>query len=257
MTAATVEPQADRDAHRVIAPAASPTVVLKPETRRLYATDWAAFALWCRNGNQTALPADAATLAAYLQDQAERLGPGALARRLAAIVDQHRRHGLQAPARDPAVRAVLREARRTARPRRRPAPGAAQLTRMAGACPGDLAGLRDRALLLLAAAGLGRSALVGLDVEHIEFGQQGVTLQIVAVDGATQAVTLPRAAERRLCAARVLEDWLRSSETRFGPVFRKIDRWGNLEHQRLGTDALRRILARRSLRRLRPRKAAS
>ena len=76
-------------------------------------------------------------------------------------------------------------------------------------------------------------------------------------DGATRAVTLPRAAERRLCPARVLEDWLRSSETRFGPVFRKIDRWGNLEHQRLGTDALRRILARRSLRRLRVKKAAA
>ena len=231
--------------------------LLKPETRRLYAADWAAFALWCRTGEQTALPADAATLAAYLQDQAVRLGPGALARRLAAIVDQHRRHGLQAPARDSIVRAVLREARRTARPRRRPAPSAAQLTRMAGACPGDLAGLRDRALLLLAAAGLGRSALVGLDVEHVDFDNLGVALQIVAVDGATQSVRVPRAAERRLCPARVLEDWLRSSETRFGPVFRKIDRWGNLEHQRLGTDALRRILARRSLRRLRPRKAAA
>ena len=257
MTAATVEPQADRDAHRVNAPAASPAVVLKPETRRLYAADWVAFALWCRNGDQTTLPVDATTLAAYLQDQAARLGPGALARRLAAIADQHRRQGLQVPARDPAVRAVLREARRDGRPRRRPTPSTEQLTRMAGACPGDLAGLRDRALLLLAAAGLGRGALVGLDVEHIGFDHQGVTLQILAVDGATQAVTLPRVAERRLCPARVLEDWLRSSVTRFGPVFRKIDRWGNLEHQRLGTDALRRILVRRSLRRLRPRKAAS
>ncbi|TLU70674.1 site-specific integrase [Lichenicoccus roseus] len=257
MTAATAEPQNGQHIPRVAVLADPAPTLLKPETRRLYATDWAAFALWCRNGDQTALPADAATLAAYLQDQAMRLGPGALARRLAAIVDQHRRHGLQAPAGDPILRAVLREARRTARPRRRPAPGAAQLTRMAGACPGDLAGLRDRALLLLAAAGLGRGALVGLDIEHIEFGHQGVTLQIVAVHGVMQAVTLPRAAERRLCPARVLEDWLRSSETRFGPVFRKIDRWGNLEHQRLGTDALRRILARRSLRRLRPRKAAA
>ena len=69
-------------------------------------------------------------------------------------------------------------------------------------------------------------------------------------------MTVPRAVERRLCPARVLEDWLRSSETRFGPVFRKIDRWGNLEHQRRGTDAMRRILVRRSLRRLRPKRAA-
>ena len=232
------------------------SALLKPETLRLYAADWAAFALWCRTGNETALPADATTLAAYLQDQAGRLGPGALARRLAAIVDQHRRHGLQAPARDPAVGAVLRETRRDARPRRRPAPSVAQLTRMAGACPGDLAGLRDRALLLLAAGGLGRGALVRLDFEQINFDHQGVTLQIVSKDRETQVMALPWAAERRLCPARVLEDWLRSSETRFGPVFRKIDRWGNLEHQRLGTDALRRILARRSLRRLPPKKAA-
>ena len=27
--------------------------LLKAETRRLYAADWAAFALWCRNGDQT------------------------------------------------------------------------------------------------------------------------------------------------------------------------------------------------------------
>ena len=53
---------------------------------------------------------------------------------------------------------------------------------MAGACPGDLAGLRDRTLLLLAASGLGRSALVGLDVEHTGFDYQGVTLQIDARD---------------------------------------------------------------------------
>lgn len=257
MTAATAELQVEREAPGSVQVPADRATLLKPETRRLYAGDWAAFALWCRTGGQTALPADATTLAAYLQDQAARLGAGALARRLAAILNKHRRCGLQAPAQDPAVRTVLREARREARPRRRPAPSAMQLTRMAGACPGDLAGLRDRALLLLAAAGIGRGALVGLDVEHVDFDHQDVTLQVVAADGATKAVTLPRVAERRLCPARMLEDWLRGSETRFGPVFRKIDRWGNLEHQHLGTDALRRILARRSLRRLRPKKAAA
>ena len=159
MDAVTAEPQSERDLRNPPAAADRVPALLKPETRRLYAGDWAAFALWCRNGDQAALPVDAATLAAYLQDHAVRLGPGALARRMAAIADQHRRHGLQAPARDPPVRAVLRQARRDPRPRRRPAPGAAQMTRMAGACPGDLAGLRDRALLLLAAAGLGRGAL--------------------------------------------------------------------------------------------------
>jgi chromatin segregation and condensation protein Rec8/ScpA/Scc1 (kleisin family) len=50
----------------------------------------------------------------------------------------------------------------------------AQLTRMATACPADLAGLRDRALLLLTAAGLGRGALVGLEVEQVHFGKVAV-----------------------------------------------------------------------------------
>jgi hypothetical protein len=56
---------------------------------------------------------------------------------------------------------------------------------------------------------------------------------------------------RRICPVSALEDWLRASDTRFGPVFRKIDRWGNVEHRRLGADAIRRILARRTPRRQR------
>jgi hypothetical protein len=32
-------------------------------------------------------------------------------------------------------------------------------------------------------------------------------------------------------------------------VFRKIDRWGNVEHRRLGPDAIRLVLARRRSRR--------
>ncbi len=40
---------------------------------------------------------------------------------------------------------------------------------------GDLAGPRDRTLLL-AATGLGRSALVGLDVEQVHFIEAGVNL---------------------------------------------------------------------------------
>jgi hypothetical protein len=41
-----------------------------------------------------------------------------------------------------------------------------------------------------------------------------------------------------------------ASARRFGPIFRKVDRWGNVEHRRLGTDAIRRVLARRARRRL-------
>ena len=40
---------------------------------------------------------------------------------------------------------------------------------------------------------------------------------------------------------RALEAWLEASGCRFGPVFRKVNRWGDVE-PRLGTDAVRDIL---------------
>jgi hypothetical protein len=62
-------------------------------------------------------------------------------------------------------------------------------------------------------------------------------------------VVIRSSPDRAVCPVQALRDWLDTSETQFGPVFRKIDRWGTLEHHRLGTDAIRRILARRALRR--------
>ncbi len=248
------------------------------ETLRLYASDWAAFAAWCHDGRHAALPAAPATVAAYLVSLSTTLTHGALARRAAAIADLHRRGGHASPGTDPAVRAVLRAAwaaRRAARPPPRggddapparppPAPPSAvvpragvqgtlsgspfaQLARMAARCPGDLAGQRDRALLLLTAAGLGGERLLALDREHVRFTGSEVELALSGTgDGAGEGVAIARIPGSAACPVRALEDWLRSSDTRFGAVFRKVDRWGNVEHRRLRADALRRIWQRRA-----------
>jgi site-specific recombinase XerC len=219
-----------------------------PETVRLYQADWGTFATWCAGVGLAALPATPSTVAAFLAVRGEALGAGALGRRAAAIAARHRQQGFASPAADPAVRAILREARRTATPRRKPPPRPAQLRRMAAACPGDLAGLRDRALLVLASVGLGRAALVGLDVEHLRFTATSVELalrQRGPEGDSERRLVVACAAALRTCPVQALRDWLRSSDTRFGPLFRKVDRWGNIEHRRLGTDAVRRILTRR------------
>jgi hypothetical protein len=225
---------------------------LAPETARLYASGWAAFVAWCRTARASPLPAEPQTVSAYLATLGH-LSPGAAARRLAAISDQHRRAGLAVPTTAPGVRTALRQARRTAPPRRKPLPAPAMLLRMAAICPRDLAGLRDRALLLLMAeARLNRSTLTGLQAEHVRFTAPGVELRTEDAEGAPKlVVTVLRKPDHATCLVRALEDWLRTSDTAFGPVFRKIDRWGNLEHHRLGPDAVRRILIRRALRRLR------
>ena len=215
------------------------------ETQRLYAADWRAFEDWCREQSLIPLAAEATTVAAFLTQGAKTLSAGALSRRAAAIAERHRQSGFASPAADPAVTAILRAARRTATPRR-PAPKpSAALIRMAVRCPRDLAGTRDRALLLLAANGLSRAALVGLDVEHIHFTTAAAEFSLgananrgarrTAGEGRGVPVVIRSSPDRAVCRVQALRDWLDTSETQFGPVFRKIDRWGTLEHHRLGT----------------------
>ena len=222
------------------------------ETVRLYASDWAAFVAWCDLAGAVPLPAAPATVATYLAvcrraTQRRRVGPTCRRHRCSAPpawfgLARIRPSGDDAAAAGPPHRHT---------PTRTSRPLAAHLTRMATACPGDLAGLRDRALLLLAAAGLGRSALVGLDVEQVRFMEAGVDLVLHSQLGAERTVTVRRVASLGACPVRALKDWIDATDSRFGPVFRKVDRWGNVEHRRLGTDAIRRILARRARRRVR------
>lgn len=215
---------------------------LAAQTLRLYAGDWARFQRFCADRGETALPADPARVAAFLT--APGSGRAALSRRLAAIDHQHRRHGLPPPGADRDLRTALRQARRTASLRRRPpAPTRAALERMAQSCRGDLVGHRDRAVLLLLAAGLGRAAIVALVAERLRFSEVGMTHGVIGDE--RNQVRLTRSPTLAVCPVRALEDWLRHAGTRYGPVFRKINRWGALEHTALGADAIRRILERR------------
>ena len=118
---------------------------------------------------------------------------------------------------------------------------------MAQSCRGDLVGHRDRALLLLLAAGLGRVAIVALQAERLHFAENGLALGQASDPGAALPLRLTRSASAACCPVRAVEDWLRASGTRYGPVFRKINRWGQLEHPALGVDAIRLILARRAV----------
>ncbi len=249
-------------------PVADPT----PATLKLYAGDWARFVAWCREHHRPSLPASSDTLAAYLVDCAPGLSRGALGRRRSAISTMHRQAGLPTPVLNPETHKALRTAAKSTSTRSASPPTAAGLVRIAAKCPRDLPGLRDRALLLLAAAtlrprgrgerasgsmdpggertelaGVARLFVLALDAEHVRFTSTGVDLQLrTRIDEAvpSRTVTLTRAMTATSCPVRALEEWLGRSETAFGPVFRKVDRWGNVEHNRLGPDAWHRILAR-------------
>ncbi|MGI4795861.1 MAG: hypothetical protein ACRYG8_17690 [Janthinobacterium lividum] len=203
------------------------------ETRRLYAADWKAFVSWCRQHGQGAVLADPAFIAAYLTSLAATPESGALGRRAAAIADRHRRAGHASPAADPAVRAVLRATRvkgdrkkaTSARPRARLAVAPGRLVRAAARCSGDLAGLRDHVLLLLTKAGLNGERLLARDRERVQLSSHQVSLTLIGQDGgAGEALVLYRGTDWATCPVRALHQWLQSSDTHFGPVFRKVDR---------------------------------
>ena len=214
---------------------------------RLYAVDWLAFLAWCRLAKRASLPADAGTLAAYLLSTAGGATRGTIGRKRAAIRAMHRQRGLPLPALDKPTRAAVRQAA-VPKPARveqttRVSQRRAVYVRLAVQCPRDLAGLRDRALLLLAACGQATGEeLLGLEREHVRFLETGAELGLF---GTPPVVTLIPRGDAASCPVRALEDWLQESDTSFGPVFRKVDRWGNVEHARLGPDGLRRIVARR------------
>lgn len=233
-------------AEPVAVPVARP--VASAETERLYAGDWTAFLLWCEAEGQVALPASAETLAAYVAAASATLGYGALARRCAAIAAAHRRRGLPPPDLLPESSALLRD-RRKLPPRRKAAVPSAALVAMAQRCGGDHRGQRDRAILLLLAAGFARRTVVALDAEHIQWTLAGMEVTLPSSSaGAPHIFAISRSADGPTCVVRVLEDWMRASDARFGPLFRKIDRWGTIEYHRLGADAVRRILIARAIR---------
>jgi len=234
------------------AQAATPGRTAAPRTALAYAHDWTGFQAWCRKAGCPPLPASPDDVAAYLAALvADRpRSRGTLDRQLAAIGRAHRAADHAWDTQHPAIRAVLRAAPRGQRAKRL-TPG--QLQHLAAACGSDLAGLRDRALLLLhLAAGLRRGEVVGLEAEHVRFTPAGLHLLLVPPEGEEGEQpppikrAVPSSTDATTCPARALRAWLDASACRHGPVFRKVDRWDHVEHERLGVDEVRRILVRRA-----------
>ncbi|MDX6364633.1 MAG: hypothetical protein QOC68_4524 [Solirubrobacteraceae bacterium] len=94
----------------------------------------------------------------------------------------------------------------------------------------DLAGLRDRALLLVGFfAALRRSELANLRVEEISAHDRGLVLTLPRSKTNQRGeehelVVLPRAGRRAHCPVTAVQTWLDTAGITSGPVFRKISR---------------------------------
>jgi integrase len=99
--------------------------------------------------------------------------------------------------------------------------------------PLRLTGLRDRALILLGfAGGFRRSELVGLQHAHVRFVSQGVEafLERSKTDQEQQGhiKMIAYGSDPATCPVRAVKDWLDLSGILKGPVFRPINRHGQL-----------------------------
>jgi integrase len=227
---------------------------LAASTERAYTREWRNFVAWCNTQkvNPAALPIHPVLVAAYLAGLAPAVGKSGLKVRLAAIAHHHHRQGHVWSANHPAVAATLRGIlRKYGKPIRRAAAlTSMQIRQLLGSCGDDLAGIRDRALLLVGFAGaLRRSELVAVDHEHLRFEETGLSITIPRSkrdqEGKGATITLPRMRGGDTCPVKAMERWLQRAGITYGPVFRAVTAWGTLEN-RLAADGMRWILLRRA-----------
>jgi len=173
--------------------------------------------------------------------------PATVRRRLALWSSLHRWRGLEGPFSNPSIRNALRLAIRAAdRPRARKSPSAITrdvLDRLLASCGrGRAVDLRDRALLLLAfgSGGRRRSEIAKLKVEDLEEREpaptdpstpEGDKLPVLAIRLRRTKTASADAGESVFVVGRPVEAlraWLAFSKIDSGPVFRRINKWGNI-----------------------------
>jgi site-specific recombinase XerD len=213
-----------------------------PRTREAYRWQWRTFAGWCAERELDALPAEPATLAAYVAHRAETgWKPASLALSLTAIRAAHRAAGHEPATNHPAVVATVKGIRRThGTVQRRAAPVVVdELRAMVGALPGlaegapSLGALRDRALLVLGFAGaFRRSELVALDVADVAETAEGLVVTVrrskTDQEGQGVRVGLPYGSNPATCPVRALRAWLDAAGIDEGPLFRAVNRHGGV-----------------------------
>jgi len=195
-------------------------------TRLAYQGDLADFLAW--GGT---VPCSPEMLASYIASRAETHSPYTISRRVVGISRAHVSQGLADPAKNDLVRTVLRGVRRkNGAPQRQVAPVLRQdLLTMLPLMHGTK-GVRDRALILLGfAAALRRSELVALDVQHLQFVNEGLIVhqQRSKTDqqGEGRKIAVPWG-RTAACPVKAVQHWLEHLGITSGAIFRSVSKGG-------------------------------
>ena len=233
-----------------------------PNTRRAYASDMNYFWSWCSAIGWTdvpILPVPAEIVARFVVDHLEGLDEdvetdliergvkaraGVLSmntidRRVSALSALHKTKGLPSPSSDPLVSQILSKARKASarrgnRVNKKKAVVRKVLDQLLAHCSGDsLIETRDRALLLFgwASGGRRRSEIADAVMERLEErdGQYVYHMGVTKTDQEGDGNSVPVTGR----AAVALAQWLAASGIRSGPIFRGVDRHGNVAGRKM------------------------
>jgi site-specific recombinase XerD len=214
-------------------------------TRKAYASDWADFCSWTREMKRASLPATPQTVALYLTHRARYLKVSSLGRRIASISVAHRMAKLESPTTDSIVKRIwngIRRSKEMGQKRKSPAL-TKHIREMVRTLDETLTGYRDRAIILLGfSGGLRRSEVVGVDISDLELTEKGLILTITRSktdqEGRGRKIGIPYGKNEFTCPVRAVQAWLLASGIDEGPLFRQVNRHGQMSEERLGDRAV-------------------
>lgn len=233
-------------------------------TRRAYRSDWKAFCQWCADHGLDPLPAEPTTIQRHVTQMADRGAKvSSIERRVACLAYLHRRAGHNPPpTRDPYLAEIMAGIRRrlgTAVAKKSPLE-TEDIRRLIAATPvqdedGDLllAGVRDRALLLVDFACGTRSVEIGsFDLGDLELTKDGYRVRLARSktdqEGQGQWKAIPYGSHPDTCPVRALQTWLTAAGITDGPLFRSVDRHGRMGSRHLSAEAVRMLVKRACIR---------
>jgi integrase len=213
-------------------------------TRKAYRFDLRAYRAW--GGS---IPTTPRELADYISDEAARLHPSTITRRLAALSAAHRLSGgIGNPTQHPLVKAALKGLRRQrGGTQRQAAPLMLEdLWAILDKSGDKVRDQRDRALLLIGfAGGLRRSEIVSLNVDDLEFVREGLILTLrrskTDQEGLGRRIGIPHA-RGRWCPVRDTRTWIEKAEIDDGPIFLSLRKGGEIVRSRLSAEAVSTII---------------
>ena len=222
---------------------------MSKNTLRSYAADWADFEFWCKRVKRKSLPATPDTVGLYLTHMSRHLKTSSLKRRVTAIGKAHELSRLSIPTKDPAVKAILKGILRSKGESQKHASPTLlkHISRMIEVMPEGSKGTRDKALILLGfAGGFRRSELIGLNIQDLSIGDEGLIIRITRSKtdqtGRGRTIGIPFGQNSDTCPVLALEWWLTTSRITEGPLFRPINQWGHIAETRLTDQSVRYIL---------------